>query len=111
MTSPESRMQEMKAAFEAAMRLPPFSFEETLFDWAPEASMPNGFYWEGFVQNAYLVWQAAWSARTMPVEAISWMIGLAKDNVEHAIYRGDVSHAAKVTAHIAALTQLLEQGK
>ncbi len=116
MTTPESRMQEMRDAFQQEYaRRYKYSVPEIF-------AMRDGKYIVYSVECAWGMWQAAWSARTMPVEAITehlynWMVGVMPN--------GDLLNAAVVCDHAgivgfkrafakelsAALTQLLEQGR
>ncbi len=100
MTSPESRMQEMRELF-----------EQIMIDKGRRALLERGSsgrYLSNASELAWELFQAAWSARTMPVEAIRTAIDLfliaSRDAEDASISQGYM-------LHIAALTQLLEQGQ
>ncbi len=98
MTSPESRMQEMRAEFEriCLTRKAPLDIERDDQDGSTYANISTEFAWD--------FWQAAWSARTMPVGAVE-AIKDGKGALAYFNIDGRFDDA------IAALTQLLEQGR
>ncbi len=101
MTSPESRMQEMPECrvkyFEAMRKMGRAHL-------AADKGMLAEMTWE--------IWQAAWSARTMPVEAIQRAIqALTNQLMDLSDEDWSAQEKKELRTHIAALTQLLEQGR
>ncbi len=113
MTSPESRMQEMREAFLHQMQVV-FGWPKNRFSF----QLGNAdIFIDDAVQDRWTLWQAAWSARTMPVEAIEAAIDAlneSSDSFEALSWKSKEQKDAYCAAngrHIASLTQLLEQGK
>ena len=100
MTTPEATAkQEMWNAFEK------WSLEHKC-EQAALDDLKKQDHHSGTLSGMWAAWQAAWSARTLPVEAIKESINLlARDSEAFHIFAAQVEANTK---HIAALTQLLE---
>ncbi len=105
MTSPESRMLFEQYEIQCG------------YDQDDMLRRSNGSYVNANVANDWHCWQAAWSARTMPLEAVEEAAKALHWKAQMLDYQGkqqEAQYATKFAFELEALlplTQLLEQGR